>query len=210
VVSARSVRGPWSVGRERRRKAGIDDATRRVLLGFVAPLWIVAGLADWWCHRRSDIEHTAGTRESAVHALMMSEASVPTLLGLFFEVNAGLLAVTLGALGLHQATAVYDVAYAEGRREVTATEQHVHGLLEQVPVMATAFLFALHWDQARTLVGAGPDRPRFRLEPKRRPLSRRTKASLLAAIAAFGAAPYAEELARCRRAARRPGLSSRP
>jgi hypothetical protein len=93
-------------------------------------------------------------------------------------------------------------AYAEDRREVTATEQHVHGLLEQVPVMATVFLFALHWDQARTLIGAGPERPRFALEPKRRPLPRRTIACLLGAIGAFGAAPYAEELARCRRATR--------
>jgi hypothetical protein len=202
MVSARSARSPWSAHRERRRIAGVDEAARRVLLGFVSPLWIASGLADWWCHRRSDIEHTAGTRESAIHALMMTEASVPTLLGLFFEVNAGVLAVMLGALGLHQATAVYDVAYAEDRREVTATEQHVHGLLEQVPVMATVFLFALHWDQARALIGAGPERPRFALEPKRRPLPRRTIACLLGAIGAFGAAPYAEELARCRRATR--------
>lgn len=27
--------------------------------------WIGAGLADWWCHRRSDIEHTAGVTEAA-------------------------------------------------------------------------------------------------------------------------------------------------
>ena len=202
VQARRRALTAWPSRRERRRIAGIDEATRRMLLGFVSPLWIAAGLADWWCHRRSDIEHTAGTRESAIHALMMSEACVPTLLGLFFEINAGVLAITLGALAVHQATAVYDVAYAEDRREVTATEQHVHGLLEQVPVMATAFLFALHCDQARTLVGAGPERPRFALEPKRRPLSRRAVASLLTAIAAFGAAPYAEELARCRRAAR--------
>lgn len=85
---------------------------------------------------------------------MMSQAGVPVLLGLLAEVNAGVLAATLAALGLHQATAVWDVAYAESRREVTATEQHVHGLLEQVPVMATAFLVALHWDQARALLPA--------------------------------------------------------
>jgi hypothetical protein len=36
---------------------------------------------------------------------------------------------------------------------VTPTEQHIHGLLEQVPVMATAFLVALHWDQAKALFG---------------------------------------------------------
>jgi hypothetical protein len=192
------VRVSW---RELRRAAGVDAATRRLLLGFIAPLWIVSGVADWLCHRRSDIEHTAGTRESAIHALMMSEASVPTLLGLFFEVNAGVLAATLGALGLHQATAVWDVAYAEGRREVTATEQHVHGLLEQVPVMATVCLFALHWDQARALVGVGAERPRLALERKRHPLPRRTVVGLTTAIAVFGAAPYAEELIRCRRAA---------
>jgi hypothetical protein len=133
---------------------------------------------------------------------MMSEASVPILLGLFFEVEAGVLIATLGALGLHQATAVYDVAFAESRREVTTTEQHVHGLLEQVPVMATAFLFALHWDQARAIAGGDGRRPRLRLRPKRRPLSRRAKASLLGAIVAFGAAPYTEELVRCVRARR--------
>src|ERR671925_299340 len=74
---------------------------------------------------------------------------IPALMGLFLEVNAGVLLATLGALGVHQATAVWDVAYADDRREVTPTEQHVHGLLEQVPLMATSFLFILHWDQAR-------------------------------------------------------------
>lgn len=34
---------------ERRRREGIDDATRRALEGFVLPIWIGAGLADWWC-----------------------------------------------------------------------------------------------------------------------------------------------------------------
>ena len=188
--------------RELRRISGVEQATRRLLLGFIAPLWIASGLADWLCHRRSDIEHTAGTRESAIHLLMLTEAGVPTMLGLFFEINAGVLAATLGALGLHQATAVWDVAYAEGRREVTTTEQHVHGLLEQVPVMATAFLFALHWDQARALFGAGGARPRFALARKRRPLPRRAVVRLIGAIAAFGAAPYGEELVRCRRARR--------
>src|SRR5436309_8101692 len=104
--------------REVRRRAGIEDANRRLLLGFVVPLWIGAGLADWLCHRRSDIEHTAGTQEAVIHAAMMTEAGIPVMLGLFFEVNAGVIAATLTALGLHQATAVWDVAYADSRREV--------------------------------------------------------------------------------------------
>lgn len=184
---------------ELRRTVGVERATRRLLMGFVIPLWMGAGLADWDRHRRTHIETTAGTHESAIHSLMMAEAGMPALLGLFFEINAGVLLTVLGALGAHQATAVWDVAYADGRREVTPTEQHIHGLLEIVPVMATAFLVALHWDQAQTLVGRGPNPPRFRLAPKRRPLPRSYVAGLLAALTTLIGVPYAEEFLRCYR-----------
>jgi hypothetical protein len=168
---------------------------------FVVPLWLGAGVADWWCHRRTDIEHTAGTKESAIHAAMMLEGGLPTMLGLFCEVNAGVLAMTYGALGAHELTAICDVAYADDRREVTATEQHVHGFLERVPLMAAAFLTVLHWDQARSMIGIG-GRPDWKLKPKRQHLTRRYRAGLLAAVAALVAAPYGEELVRCARANR--------
>jgi hypothetical protein len=183
----------------------LEDAARRALLGFVLPAWIGAGLADWLCHRRSDIEHTAGPTEAAIHALMMSEAGVPTLLGLFLEANAGLLATCYAALGLHQATAAWDVRYAESRREVTPTEQHVHGMLEQVPVMAVVLLTVLHTGQARALIGRGGERPRLGPERKRRPLPRSQRAAVLGAVALFGALPYGEEVVRCVRAAQRRG-----
>jgi hypothetical protein len=95
---------------ERRRRKGVEDATRRALQWFVLPVWASAGLADWACHRRTDIEHTAGPTESAIHALMMAEGGVPTVLGLFCEINAGVLAATYGALALHELTAIWDVA----------------------------------------------------------------------------------------------------
>jgi hypothetical protein len=183
--------------RELRRRAGVEDATRRLLQYAVVPLWIGAGLADWICHRRTRIERTSGVEESAIHLLMMSEAGVPAMLGLFLEVNAFALAATLTAFGLHQVTAVCDVAYTDGRRRITPTEQHVHGLLEQVPAMATAFLLALHWDQAKALLRPGEDRPRMRPERKRRPLSRRYRGGLLAAVTGLVAIPYLEELWRC-------------
>lgn len=187
---------------ELRRRAGVDEATRRLLLGFVVPTWIAAGLADWACHRATDIEHTAGRQEALIHAAMMTEAGIPALLGLLFEVNSGVLAGTLAALGLHQATAVWDVAYADGRRRVTPTEQHVHGLLEQVPVMATALLFALHWDQARALLPRLGERPQFRLEVKRKPLAPAFLAGLFGAITGLIVLPYGNELWRCERARR--------
>jgi hypothetical protein len=191
---------------ERRRRAGIDEATRRALQGFVLPIWIGAGLGDWWCHRRTDIEHTAGTTESAIHAAMMIEGGLPAMLGLFCEVNAGVLALTYGTLAVHELTAVWDVAYADGRREVTPTEQHVHGFLERVPLMATVMLTVLHWDQARSVFGIEPN-PDWRIRPKRRRLSARYRAGVLGAVAALVVLPYGEELARCLRAS--AGRSSR-
>lgn len=185
---------------ERRRRRGVDEATRRLLQYVVVPLWAGAGLADWLCHRRASIETTAGPQESAIHALMMTEAGIPATLGLFLEVNAGVLATTLAAFALHQLTAVWDVAYADGRRRVTPTEQHVHGMLEQVPAMATAFLVVLHWDQAKAMFGVGDEKPDFKPQRKRRPLSHGYRMGFLAAVGGLVAAPYAEELWRCVRA----------
>jgi hypothetical protein len=194
-----SMRSRQVLPSERRRREGIDDATRRALQGFVLPIWVGAGLADWWCHRRTDIEHTAGATESAIHAAMMVEGGLPTMLGLFCEVNAGVLALTYATLTVHELTAVWDVAYADGRREVTPTEQHVHGFLERVPLMATVMLTVLHWDQARAVFGIGGD-PDWRIRPKRRRLSARYRAGVVGAVAAFVAMPYGEELVRCVRA----------
>jgi hypothetical protein len=184
--------------RDMRRAAGVDQASQRILLGAVMPMWVIAGLADWYCHRKTDIEHTAGLQESVSHAAMMTQSGIPTTLALFYEVNAGVLATTYAALAAHQATAFYDVRYAnESTREISDWEQHVHGMLEQVPVMATAFLTAIHWDQARALAGRGNEKPRWKLEPKRYPLPHKVKAGVLGSVAAFVALPYAEELYRC-------------
>jgi hypothetical protein len=185
---------------EARRMAGVENASRRFLLYFVMPAWMGARLADWWCHRKTSIETTAGTQESIIHVRQMSEGGIPALLGLLLEVNAGVLAATYAALGLHQATAWWDVKYAEKRREVTPNEQHVHGMLENVPIMATGFITVLHWDQARALFGIGHEKPRFAPRPKRRPLSGKYIAALGAALTATIAVPYGEELVRCLRA----------
>ncbi|WP_207945170.1 diguanylate cyclase [Actinomadura rubrisoli] len=191
-----------------RRSLGVETATRRWLIGGVLPLWLGAGLADWYRHKQTHIETTAGPRESMIHALMMTEAGVPVALGLFCEVNAGVLATCAGALGVHSATAYWDVSYAEQRRRVTPVEQHIHSLLEVVPLMATGFLATLYWDQARTLVG-GDGKPDFRVRLKRRdPLSGKTRLALLGAMGLFGALPYAEEMIRCLRA--RPTLKAQP
>lgn len=184
---------------EVQRTIGVERATRRYLMYLVLPLWMSSGLVDWYHHRRTKIEETAGTRESAIHALMMLEAGTPVMLGLFLEVNPLILLLALGALAVHEATAFWDVSYAVGRREVTPSEQHTHSFLEVVPFMATAFLFALHWDEARTLVGMGRRSPRWRPRRKREPLPKGYVTGILAATVATVVVPYAEELWRCYR-----------
>lgn len=192
-----------------KRSLGVETATRRWLAGGVMPLWLGAGLADWYRHKQTRIEDTAGARESMIHALMMTEAGIPVTLGLFCEVNPGVLAVCAGALAGHGLTAYWDVSYAEERRRVTPVEQHIHSVLEMAPVMATGFLAALYWDQVRALAGFGGERPDFALRGKHRdPLTGRSKALLLGAMAVFGALPYAEEMLRCLR--RRPTIKAQP
>jgi hypothetical protein len=188
---------PWTADVIRRE--GLEDASRRALQGFVMPVWMAAGVADWWCHRRTNIERTSGLTESAIHAAMMSEGGVATMLGLFCEINAGVLSASYASLALHEATAIWDVAYADGRREVSPTEQHVHGFLERVPLMATVLLTVLHWDQAQSMVGHG-GRPDWRLRRKRRPLSAAYRVGVLLAVASLVALPYGEECLRCVRA----------
>jgi hypothetical protein len=183
------------------RRARVEDATRSGLQWFVLPVWMAAGLADWWCHRRSDIEHTSGTTESVIHSAMMVQGGVPALLGLFCEVDAAMLTLTYGALALHEASALLDVAYADGRREVTPFEQYVHGFLGRVPMMAAFLVTVLHWDQAQAAVRLR-GQPDWRLKPKRRPLSRGYRVGNVTTLVGLVGLPYAEELVRCLRAGR--------
>jgi hypothetical protein len=196
-----SVIGALPGAADLRQTLGIERAVRNLLLGGVMPLWLGAGLADWYLHRRTRIEETAGPRESLIHHLMFAETGVPVLLGLFCEVNAGVLAAAYAATGAHWATAYWDQAYAEERRPVTPVEQQVHSVLERSPVTAAFLLTALHWDQALALAGHESSRPRFAIRLKRRdPLTASARVGLLTAIALLGVLPYAEELLRCWRA----------
>ncbi|MEV5953392.1 diguanylate cyclase [Streptomyces sp. NPDC051987] len=179
----------------------VEDASRRFLLYGALPLWVLPGLADWWMHRRTRIEHTSGTKESAVHALMMTEAGVPVLMGLLARVNPLVLSVMGGAALAHGATAVWDVSLAVGEREVRPVEQHIHSFLEVLPLTALAFTACLHADQVRAALRGGRGPQDWRLLPKEHPLPAAYLAGLAGAIVSGVVVPYAEELWRCRRAA---------
>ncbi|MFF5585875.1 diguanylate cyclase [Streptomyces hygroscopicus] len=185
-----------------RKPVDVEDANRRFLMYGVMPLWFVPAVADWLMHRRTRIEHTSGTRESALHALMMTEAGVPVAMGLLARVNPLVLSVMGGAAIAHGATALWDVSLATGEREVGPVEQHIHSFLEVLPLSAMAFTCCLHWEQVRAALRGG-DRPEdWKLLPKENPLPARYLAAIGLGIGAFVVLPYAEEMKRCVRAAR--------
>ena len=172
----------------------IDDPVRILLLYFIMPVWFLAGLADYLCHRATDIAHTAGPKESLLHLLMFGEVAVPLLMCLFFEINALTFVVMIAAFIAHEATALWDVSYAVKRRWVSPFEQHVHSFLEMVPLMAGLFIGLLHWQQLLALFGLADEAPRFTLEWKDPPLSFGAIAAVLGGAVLLELLPYSEEL----------------
>jgi hypothetical protein len=172
---------------------------RNYLVFFILPVWMVAGLSDYLLHRRTRIEHNAGTKESVLHVLQLSEVGIPVLLALILEVNALIILAMLIGLVLHEITALWDLHYASARRYISPLEQHVHSFLEILPLMAVSFVTVMYWDQFIALFGFGVEAPRFELRGKSNPLPTLHLAALLASVACFVVLPYAEELWRCLR-----------
>lgn len=122
-----------------------------MLLGFLAwalyPAWLLAGAADYIAHRRSDIAHTSGTAESWLHVaqlICIAAAFVPAVL---FEITAGIWIWMLAAVLLHSALAYVDVNYTDGRRYISPFEEHVHGFLDVIPLVAVGLLGVINWPQ---------------------------------------------------------------
>ncbi|MET9646353.1 diguanylate cyclase [Streptomyces syringium] len=182
----------------------VENASRRFLMYGVLPLWFVPAVADWVMHRRTRIEETSGVRESAVHALMMTEAGIPVVAALVAKVNPLVLSLMGGAAVAHGATALWDVTIATHDREVRPVEQHIHSFLEVLPLSAAAFTACLHWDKVRAGLpnGKGAAADDWKLVPKEQPLPAVYLASVGAAVGLFIALPYAEEMLRCVRARR--------
>ena len=177
-----------------------DTLVQHFLMYLVVPVWLLAGLADYFCHRASRIEHTSGVTETLLHLLQFALVGVPLLATLFLEINAAILLIMLAGLVLHQAAAVWDVRYANATRRVAPAEQHVHGVLEMAPAMATAAIVILNWPDFLSLFGIGE--ASFSLELKHAPLPGWYLGSVMLGVLVCGVLPYGEELLRTLRAAR--------
>jgi hypothetical protein len=171
-----------------------DDILRALMMYFVLPVWLAAGFADYLCHRAAHIERTSGWKESVLHLLQFAEMAVPILAALFLEITSGVILLMIACLVLHQATAMWDVHYANATREVKPIEQHVHSVLEMMPLTGLLMVIALHWQDFTGLFGLAP--ARFGLALKSEPLPWTYVMSVLGVALLFEILPYLEEFAR--------------
>jgi hypothetical protein len=180
----------------------LHDPLVLILMYFIVPLWLLAGFADWLCHRASHIEKTAGVKESALHLLQFAEIGLGLLAALLLEINAGIIAFMIIVFFVHEATAFWDVSYAVSERQVTPVEQLIHSFLEIIPLIAIVCLSALHWSQFQALFGFGSENARFTLNWKAQPIPLPYVVALMISVLLLAVIPYAEELYRGVRARR--------
>jgi hypothetical protein len=163
------------------------------LLSYVLlPLWLLAGLGDWLCHRRTGIEYSSGTREAAMHIALYLSIAVPVSAVMFVELTASLLvALTLAALA-HTALSLQDNYLTQRRRRISPIEQLVHGHLDLLPWFAVAIAYVSYMADPNDISW------RFELRAKALPGT----AFVLALLAAGLAVPL-QEFWRCARVAAR-------
>ena len=175
-----------------------EDVAELVLMAAVIPLWVLAGLVDWWCHRRTAIERTSGWRENAFHWLLLAQVGIALLTVALLEIDAAVLLLVLAAFLMHEASTFIELRYVVPLREVRPLEQMVHSFMEILPLVVLALLAVLRWDQVAALAGAGA--PDFSLRAKGEPWPAAYLASLALAVLLLNVLPLAEEGVRCWRA----------
>jgi len=176
----------------------IEDAAELLLMVAVIPLWIAAGLADWWCHRRTAIEHTSGLPENAFHWLLLAEGGIALLAVALLEPDGAVLLLVFAAFLAHEVTTFAELRYTVPLRAVRPGEQMVHSFMELLPLVILALLSVLRWDQVLAFFdGREPDLG-LRLKQPAWPPGYLVGAAV--AVLLLNVLPIAEESLRCLRA----------
>lgn len=149
-------------------------------------IWLLAGTLDFHFHRRTDIGHTSGLPESALHGVQLSLIGAGLLAWLMLAPSRGLAAMLLALVALHSVVGYLDTARADGRRRIGPAEQHVHSILDIAPWVFLLWI-AVHAD------------PTWMLQKQFAP-ALRWWANLVSAVMIVGI-PWLYELRRCPAAA---------
>ena len=180
------------------------DAALHILMYAVFPLWVLAGLLDWACHRRTTIERTSGLKENLLHLLMMAEIGAAMLAVALLEVNAAVLLIVLAAFVAHELTVYWDLHYTVPLRKVFPFEQMVHSFLEILPLLSLSLLAVVSWDQALALGGVGSSTADFSLHAKSDSWPPEYLVTAFATALLFNGLPLLEETWRCWKARSAP------
>lgn len=169
---------------------------RTLLGGFLTsvlyPMWLVAGAGDYLCHRRTHIERTSGITESWLHIAQFASIAVIFIAAVVLEVTLAVLIAMIIAAIAHTVLSFIDVSYTMRHRHISTLEQHVHGLLDVIPIVAVGLLAILYWEEIALANGAP-------LRLKDEPLSNVEVGVLLGSFGVLAGIPIFEEWFRSRR-----------
>lgn len=175
------------------------DLLRHALLYLLVPAWLLAGLADYLCHRVQHIETSGGLHESLLHLAMLAALGAGVLVALLFDISAATLWILLAACLLHELILLADLHWAEAVRGIPWYEQWVHGVQQALPWMGLAAVMLLHPTQALAMFGLGDVQPDWLLTRKRAPLPAGYLATVVGAAVLLVLLPFVEEAGRCLR-----------
>jgi hypothetical protein len=171
---------------------------RMLLGGFLAwvlyPLWLIGGAVDYVCHRRSDIQHTSGIQESWLHVAQFLTMALVFVSAVVLQITLPVVIALMILVVAHTVLSFIDVSYTLGRRHISPSEQHAHGLLNVVPLVAIGLLAILNW---QTLLAPSTGSV---VRLKDEPLSATHVAMLLGSFGVFAGGPVLEEWLRTYRA----------
>lgn len=128
--------------------SSLHDPGMRLILGLAYAgylAWLFAGCADFACHRRTDLPHTSGLRESTLHLAQLVLIGAIIVLCLALRPSAALAAVCAVLVGAHAGVGYLDTRQAYGRRILGPFEQHVHSVLDMAPILAFVLYFGVPW-----------------------------------------------------------------
>ncbi|RPE80036.1 hypothetical protein [Vulcaniibacterium tengchongense] len=111
-------------------------------------LWLAAGWGDFRRHRRADLPHTSGLRESALHLVQLALVGGALVAALALRPSLALLALLLAAALAHAAVGYLDTRHAFAARTIDPLEQHLHSVLDMAPWIALGLFAAWQWDAA--------------------------------------------------------------
>jgi hypothetical protein len=174
-----------------------DDLLRTILLDVVLPLWVLAGLADWACHRATRIELRSGVAESNFHLGLYGLVGAAGLAAFALEITTAVLLLLIAVWLAHELLTWVELRYVVTRREVRPFEQMVHGFLELLPFSAIVILAALNPEAAGGLVDWSV--ADWALRSRESWESFAEIAPLAAATVLLNLVPLLEENVRCRR-----------